>query len=707
MTRLFLSFVGAVALLGTLIEGALADSYKDDMLRHNLKRSEAGAPHYYRRSELQRRSADSAEYAPSRVACPVDDSGDLTSFVRDATGLSDEETAYVEARQAITSPYIIEYLDRLNLTDFNATDFLKNTNLTIGIAFSGGGYRAMLSGAGFMAAFDDRTPGATDENHVGGLLQSATYMAGLSGGSWLVGSVAINNFPTIVDLQADEDVWDISSSIFNPGGWEVWDTAEYYAELVEDVDSKKDAGFNTSLTDLWGRALAIQLFNYTDGGPNVSFSDVRNLSSFTDHSMPYPLIVADGRPYDTDIVSLNSTVFEFSAYEFGSWDPSLYAFTKIEYLGSNVSNGIPVSTNSCFQGFDNAGFVIGSSATLFNEIILELNTTGLEGVLYDAAEDILSDLSDDYDDIAIYDPNPFFNVNTEISYMYNESDLTIVDGGEDYQNIPLVPLIQPVRGLDVIFAIDNSADTDYNWPAGWAMTATYERQFSSQANGTKFPAVPTRNTFVGNNLTASPTWFGCNASNITGENGGTTVPLIVYMANHPLSYYSNTSTYKMSYDTDELDGMITNGYNIATQGNGTLGTNWSKCLGCALIHREVERRNGTHTDECQQCLTDYCWDGTVLTTNATEETEEPTEVLEAEIAATSSPASGHGSSGQGSSSGGSSNVTTGSSSPSGTSSGGSSSSTGSTSSAVSRFNLLIRTPVFAIAISMAVVLVCM
>lgn len=55
--------------------------------------------------------------------------------------------------------------------------------------------------------------------------------------------------------------------------------------------------------------------------------------------------------------------------------------------------------------------------------------------------------------------------------MYNPStnpqastrQLTLVDGGENGENIPLHPLIQPARELDVIFAIDSSADTDYNW----------------------------------------------------------------------------------------------------------------------------------------------------------------------------------------------------------------------------------------------------
>ncbi|KAK9369043.1 lysophospholipase catalytic domain-containing protein [Lipomyces kononenkoae] len=611
--------------------GADQDVAGEDTAQAAINNRDVGFSHLHPEYHhvFEKRDSPSGGYVPANVTCP-----NVASFIRNATSLAANETQYIENRYAQTSPYLISYLDRLNLTDFNATDFLADTNLTIGIAFSGGGYRAMLSGAGFLAAFDDRTQNATDAGHIGGLLQSASYITGLSGGNWLVTSVVMNNFPTISQLQGSETVWELSNSILDPGGWQLVSTEDYYANMINDVTDKLDAGFGVSLTDYWGRGLSYQLFNYTDGGPNVTFSDIRDLSSFQNYGMPFPIIVADGRPYNTKIVSINSTVYEFTPYEMGSWDPSLYAFAALEYIGTNMTNGRPVdnnknSTTTCIMGLDNAGFVMGTSATLFNQFLLQLNTTGVEGVLYDAAQAALEDLSYHEDDIALYEPNPFYGVNPDISYMYNETALTLVDGGEDNQNIPLAPLIQPVRHVDVVFAIDNSADTEYDWPSGISMTATYDRQFSSQGNGTLFPAVPDINSFVGLNLTARPTWFGCNASNITGENGGTTVPLIVYMANHPWSYYTNTSTFQLSYDTDEVAGFITNGYNVATQGNGTVDTEWAKCIGCAIIQRETERRNSTPTTECQACLNKYCWDGTVLSTNASNITGQPGLVLAA------------------------------------------------------------------------------
>jgi len=88
---------------------------------------------------------------------------------------------------------------------------------TLGIAVSGGGYRALMNGAGVLSAFDERSSGSTDESGVGGVLQSATYLSGLSGGSWLVGSVYVQNFSTvegILDGDATPGIWQFDQSIF-------------------------------------------------------------------------------------------------------------------------------------------------------------------------------------------------------------------------------------------------------------------------------------------------------------------------------------------------------------------------------------------------------------------------------------------------------------------------------------------------------------
>lgn len=242
------------------------------------------------------------------------------------------------------------------MVDFDVGAFMSSYSPTIGIAFSGGGYRALLSGGGEFAAFDSRTPGSTAVGHLGGLLQSATYVAGLSGGSWLLGSIVINNFTTVQRLRDAGNVWDFTNNILTPDGeLHIVDTTRYYHALHDEVTDKEDAGFDVSLTDYWSRALSRQFVNYTDGGPGITYSSIAQSDEFVNGQMPFPIIVADGRNPGELIISSNTTVYEFNPLEFGSFDPTLFAFTPMEYLGTNMTNGVPNQDNVCVRGFDNAG----------------------------------------------------------------------------------------------------------------------------------------------------------------------------------------------------------------------------------------------------------------------------------------------------------------------------------------------------------------
>lgn len=291
----------------------------------------------------------------------------------------------------------------------------------------------------------------------------------------------------------------------------------------------------------------------------------------------------------------------------------------MRYLGTNFSAGSVDNTSACVEGFDNGGFLMGTSSTLFNQIVLEAFTdnSSLPSFLISAVQDIAKDVSASDDDIADY-PNPFYHYNNASNPNANTTGLTLVDGGEDLENIPLHPLIQPVRKVDVILAIDSSADTDTYWPNGTSLVATYERSLdTTMTNGTSFPSIPDQNTFVNLGLNTRPTFFGCNASNTSS-----TTPLIVYLPNAPYSYDSNFSTFQLSYSQDERNGMIGNGYNVATMGNGTVDSDWPVCLACAILSRSFDRTGETVPDVCSTCFDTYCWNGT--TNHTTPVVYEPT-----------------------------------------------------------------------------------
>ncbi len=205
---------------------------------------------------LPRAVADAPNgYTPAAVDCPSE-----RPRIRSASSLSPEETSWLRLRRNNTVEPMRRFLGRMNITDFDAPAYIeRNRNNAsalpnVGIAMSGGGWRALLNGAGAIAAFDDRMPNSTNTGQLGGLLQSATYLAGLSGGGWLVGSLFVNNFTTIRDLQASPEgsVWNFQRSVFqSPEGEGIINSAEYYNELKDAVNGKAAAGFNTSITDFW------------------------------------------------------------------------------------------------------------------------------------------------------------------------------------------------------------------------------------------------------------------------------------------------------------------------------------------------------------------------------------------------------------------------------------------------------------------------
>ncbi|KAE8445738.1 hypothetical protein EG329_012917 [Mollisiaceae sp. DMI_Dod_QoI] len=558
-------------------------------------------------------NSPSGGYAPASVPCPAN-----RPTIRNADSLSPNETSWLELRRNATVEPMISWLTRMNISGFDAASYINGirNNATalpnIGIAASGGGYRALMNGAGFLAAADNRTSNATNRGQIGGLLQATTYVAGLSGGGWLVGSIYTNNFSTVEALRdgsSGSNIWRFGNNILegpDGDGIQLLSTADYWSTLSDEVSSKEDAGFNTSITDYWGRALSFQLVNATDGGPSYTFSSIAQEENFKSGSIPMPFLVTDSRAPYTTIVSLNSTVFEFNPFELGSWDPTTFAFAPLRYIGSNFSAGVVPSDGECVEGFDQAGFVMGTSSTLFNEVLIELNASSVPSVVSSVLNSILSDIGFDNNDIAQYQPNPFYHFNNGTNRSANSTELTLVDGGEDGQNIPLYPLIQPQRNVDVIFAIDSSADTTFNWPNGTSLVATYQRSLNNTVeNGTAFPSIPDQNTFINLGLNNHPTFFGCNTSNITGQS-----PLIVYIPNAPYITNSNVSTYDLEYSNAQRNLIIQNGYEVATLGNATLDSEWPTCMACAVLSRSFEKTGTEVPAACQQCFERYCWNGT-------------------------------------------------------------------------------------------------
>ncbi|KAH8696070.1 lysophospholipase catalytic domain-containing protein [Talaromyces proteolyticus] len=74
---------------------------------------------------------------------------------------------------------------------------------------------------------------------------------------------------------------------------------------------------------------------------------------------------------------------------------------------------------------------------------------------------------------------------------------------------------------------------------------------------------------------------------------------------------SKVSQYSTSLYYSARDAMITNGYNAVTQANGTVDSDWTTCVGCAILSRSFDRNDTPVPGACSRCFQRYCWNGTI------------------------------------------------------------------------------------------------
>ncbi|KAI0673290.1 lysophospholipase [Trametes maxima] len=586
-------------------------------------------------------AAAAQAYAPSLQKCP-----DRTALLRTpgpdphAQTLGPDEARYIAQRRASVLPgawaaYLAtvtaaspsqalpEYVGAI-LGGAYGGDALPH----IGIATSGGGLRAALFGAGVLGALDGRNQSSLRAG-TGGLLQTAEYIAGLSGGSWLVSSLAQADFPSLPDLVFGAN----SGSGDGYGGWitdidllqpssPTTSTADVLGVFLQEIALKRAAGFPVTVADVWGRSLSRHFVNGTTEaaffdttlahGAGQTLSGVADVSTFRTYAQPFPIVLADslssGPGASETAAPPANPIYEFNVYETGSYDPALGAFTPTKFLGSSPNGSV------CATGFDQLSFVQAASSNLFNS----LNTSDAAllaspiGPIVSALETLFPQPGLRLDAAAV--PNPFVGVAPDTYADTGSADLALVDGGEDGETTPFQPLLVRARGVDTIIAIDAPADTDDNFADGSSLIATRARvQLLSPAYA--FPSIPsTPAEFLAHNLTTRPTFFGCASAASSGE------PLVVYIANGgaPLGQrpVTNAPTTKLAYTKAEAQAVLDQVWDVATQGipvevggAGAAGKDpeWPVCLACAVAERARRAVGVPRAGACASCLERYCW----------------------------------------------------------------------------------------------------
>ncbi|KAI0256379.1 phospholipase B [Lactifluus subvellereus] len=591
------------------------------------------------------------DYAPLvNQPCPnVTTTPLLRVFTPKNQTLHPREADYVNTRLTTVIPNEWKnWLGDGSAIGYNLTAVNNNVSFPkIGIALSGGGYRAALYGAGVLSALDARNQSSKAAG-TGGLLQVVSYLSALSGGSWLTGSLYANDFPIIKDLVhgngGNLTGWLLDLPLATPDGDNVFSklNQHWYGSILWSVVAKGATGIDTSLTDPWSRMISYHFLNQTTRnnfftndsahGAGQLWSDVPQIPSWQQHLVPFPIIQADSRPVDSNLTTLlspSSVVYEMTPMEWGSWDPQLSAMMNMSYAGTNLNNGQPDNDTACVTRFDDTGYVMGTSASLFNQVLDRVHNVivGFDG---GSSKSILLLLSRQLaklrtraDDVANW-PNPFYNLAGKANFQdLNSKWLELIDGSSNHENIPIGQLFVKAREMDVVVAVDASSNITNHWPNGTSLIRSAARITSLlQSSHQPFPPIPgSQEDFISTGLNMRPTFFGCFPTQNPPE-----YPMLIYIPNSPPlngdNPVSNTPTFQLDY-TPKLTQLFLDRVHANVVGGFVPNTtspdpNFGKCLQCAAIDRMRYHANPplARSDFCTQCFNQYCFDPDNLTSSS-------------------------------------------------------------------------------------------
>ncbi|KIJ68152.1 hypothetical protein HYDPIDRAFT_173810 [Hydnomerulius pinastri MD-312] len=582
------------------------------------------------------------DYAPTiNAPCPQTSNNVLVrTFTPQKQSLNAEEVSYISARESSVIPKAwSDWVGDGSAIGYSLSQF-KGSLPRIGIAVGGGGYRAAQFGAGVFSALDARNDTAKKAG-TGGLLQVASYLVGSSGGSWLTGSLALNDWPSPSSLVYGDGKslsgWMLDLDLIAPSSINLGDVdnQEYWGSILASVEAKAKASIDTSVTDLWGRMIAYHFLNGTtrsnfytnniDHGAGQLWSQIPILSSYENQSMPFPIVVADSQPSGSSASSpssLESVVYEMTPLEYGSWDPNLSAMAPIAYAGTHLTNGLPTNPSACVTGFDQVGFVMGTSSSFFNEVLDESNGNfegfddgnGDEEGMNFLYEQLSSAVQSRALNVANW-PNAFQGVNPATFQDSSSEWLSLVSGGFNHEQVPLGSLLTKARGVDVVVAIDASSEDPNRWPNGTSLLTTSQRISSvlSASHQTLPPIPSSAQDFVSTGVNQRPTFFGCNISQEPAE-----YPLVIYLPNSPpldgSAPASNTGDLQLSYSplfTAVLSNQaFTNTLSGFTPNTTSPDPSFGKCLQCAALDRARLKITPTlaRSNFCAKCFSQYCYD---------------------------------------------------------------------------------------------------
>jgi len=343
----------------------------------------------------------------------------VQAVVRKGSDLCSDEVASI-ANRSVKNKFALEAVLKQSLDK----DYVPR----IGFCTSGGGVRAALCAFGFMEGLQ----------HIG-LLDAVAYAAAISGSTWTLSSF----------LQAGKPITSFREDFLKA----VTSEHMFYPNTVVDSFLQKIVYKQPlDIVDLYGVYLANKFFRDipTDlERQRLWFSEFRN--KVRDGSWFFPLCTA----IEISQSKKNPAWFTFTPYEVGSDQLGLYIPTWA--LGRKFVRGVSAADNNPPEL--RLGYLMGIWGSALSGTFKQLYDNSAKNIIGQTGigqliETVLKKTVGPLQIAPVKVSNPFYE-SGQASYAHIE-ELTFMDSGYAY-NIPLLPLMNKKRGIDIIFMVDASA----------------------------------------------------------------------------------------------------------------------------------------------------------------------------------------------------------------------------------------------------------
>ncbi|KAI8967489.1 acyl transferase/acyl hydrolase/lysophospholipase [Mycotypha africana] len=408
------------------------------------------------------------------------------AIVREGNDLSAEEKAFIDKRKQFQKQAFAKFIHQ------DAAQIDVRDIPVIGLATSGGGYRAMVGLTGYLQAMK-----------ASGFLDTVMYFSGISGSCW---SMSLYYHPL---TQADPARM---KAHFKEQLNTHWANISNFIQLLTSSPEKSKMllqGVIQRYSQQKGDISFVDLFGVLMGGrlgeKDVDSPKVLQLSQQADYlkdgSEPMPIycvvrhdIISNGKKAEDRTQELKKQMgkkkneqvkelealekaktenhhdtyqwFEFTPFEMGceeieAWVP-IWGFGREFEKGKNVDR-IPEQTLDILMGTFGSAFA--ASLVHFYQEIRSFLPSGSLNKIDEAMTRYEATMSAYHPISPSSFPNPFYKMsNTRETIvlerpdaLVNAKELYLMDAGMD-NNIPFYPLLRNGRNVDVILAVDLSAD---------------------------------------------------------------------------------------------------------------------------------------------------------------------------------------------------------------------------------------------------------